>query len=78
MNILHPLLNPAGTYLRSFLAAHAGRMRRAWADGERGASAIELAIITGVLVLLAIGILTVIITQVNNGNNRIQTTIPAP
>jgi len=78
MNIFHPLRGPAGAYLRSFLGAHAGRMRRASADGDRGASAIELAIITGVLVLLAVGVLAVIITEVNNGKSTISTTIPAP
>lgn len=66
------------TYLRAFLGAHAERLRQARTDGERGASAIELAIITGVLVLLAIGVLTVIITEVNSGKSTISSTIPNP
>jgi len=65
-------------YLRAYLGAHAQRLRQAQADGERGASAIELAIITGVLVLLAIGVLTVIITEVNSGKSTISSTIPNP
>jgi hypothetical protein len=78
MNIFHPLRGPAGVYLRSYVAAHADRMRRAWADGDRGASAIELAIITGVLVLLAVGVLAIIIAEVNKGKSTISTTIPNP
>jgi Flp pilus assembly protein TadG len=36
------------------------KLRAAWREGDRGASAIELAIITAVLVVLAIVVLAVI------------------
>ena len=76
--MLNPLRSPVGLYARAFFGAHVARLRHHWADGERGASAIELAIITGVLVLLAIGVLTFIITEVNNGKSTITNTIPNP
>ena len=66
------------TYLKAFLGAHARRLREARTEGERGASAIELAIITGVLVLLAVGVLAFVINEVNAGKQNIQTTIPNP
>ncbi len=66
------------TYMKAFLGAHIERFRQARADGERGASAIELAIITGVLVLLAVGVLALIETEVSNGSKSITTTIPNP
>jgi len=74
--MLNPLRSPAGLYLRAFLGAHAARVRRHWADGERGASAVELAVITGVLVIMAVGILALIWKEVNSGQNNIQQTIP--
>jgi Flp pilus assembly pilin Flp len=76
MTMLNPMRSPAGLYLRAFLGAHAARVRRHWADGERGASAVELAVITGVLVIMAVGILALIWKEVNNGQNNIQQTIP--
>jgi Flp pilus assembly pilin Flp len=76
MTMLNPLRSPAGLYLRAFLGAHAARVRRQWADGERGASAVELAVITGVLVIMAVGILALIWKEVNSGQNNIQQTIP--
>jgi Flp pilus assembly pilin Flp len=76
MTMLNPLRSPAGVYARAFLGAHAARVRRHWADGERGASAVELAVITGVLVIMAVGILALIWKEVNSGQNNIQQTIP--
>jgi Flp pilus assembly pilin Flp len=76
MTMLNPLRSPAGSYLQAFLGAHAARVRRHWADGERGASAVELAVITGVLVIMAVGILALIWKEVNTGQNNIQQTIP--
>jgi Flp pilus assembly pilin Flp len=66
------------TYLGAMLAAHAERLRQARRDGERGASAVELAIITGILVLLIIAIVTVIYKVVNTAKTNIQTTVPNP
>jgi Flp pilus assembly pilin Flp len=76
--MVSPLRGPTGAYLRAFLEAHAERMRLHWRDGERGASAVELAIITGALVAVAAVVIFVIYKVVGTANTRIQTTIPAP
>jgi Flp pilus assembly protein TadG len=66
-------------YLRAFWAVHVARLRSALRDKDRGASAVELALITALLVGLAAAILAIIIkfatTQANNISN---TTIPNP
>jgi Flp pilus assembly protein TadG len=49
-----------GLYFRAFLDMHVAKLRAARRAGDRGASAIELAIITAVLVVLAIVVLAVI------------------
>jgi Flp pilus assembly pilin Flp len=46
--------------VRAILGGHAARLRNAIRDNDRGASAIELAIITAVLVGLAVLVLTII------------------
>jgi Flp pilus assembly pilin Flp len=78
MSIFHPPRGPVATYLGAVLAAHAERLRQARRDGERGASAVELAIITGFLVLLIIGIVIVITKVVTTAKTNIQTTVPNP
>lgn len=77
MNLLSPR-DPSAIFLRAFLGVHTDRLRQARRDSERGASAIELAIITGVLVGLAIVVLFVIIKEVNAGKKGISKTIPNP
>jgi Flp pilus assembly protein TadG len=63
--------------LRAILGAHAARMREATREKDRGASAIELAIITAVLVGLAVLILTIIYNFAQGQANTITThTIP--
>lgn len=66
-------------FLRAFWAVHAARLRTALREKDRGASAVELALITALLVGLAAAILAIIIkfatTQANNISN---TTIPNP
>jgi hypothetical protein len=63
--------------VRAFLGAHAARLRRAVREKDRGASAIELAIITAVLVGLAVVILAIIYKFANTQANTITThTIP--
>ena len=47
-------------YSRPLLAMHGARLRAAHRQGDRGASAIELAIITAILVGLAVGVLLVV------------------
>jgi Flp pilus assembly protein TadG len=72
------LSRPEGTrYLRALLADRAARLRRALREGDRGASAIELAIITAVLVGLAVLILTIVYHFATSQANTITThTIP--
>jgi Flp pilus assembly protein TadG len=63
--------------VRAFLGAHAARLRSAIREKDRGASAIELAIITAVLVGLAVIILAIIYKFANAQANTITThTIP--
>jgi Flp pilus assembly pilin Flp len=74
--MVNPLRSPMTVYLKAFLGAHAGRLRVHWRAGERGASAVELAIITGALVVVAAVIIGIIYKVVGTANNNIQTTIP--
>jgi cytochrome bd-type quinol oxidase subunit 2 len=73
------MLSPPGVlfhYLRAFLGA---RLAAARADGDRGASAVELAVITAVLVALAVLILGIIVTFAKNqGTNITNTNVPNP
>lgn len=74
--MVNPLRSPTWTFLQAFLGAHADRLRSHWRDGERGASAVELAIITGALVAIAAVIIGIIVKVVGSANSKIQTTIP--
>jgi Flp pilus assembly pilin Flp len=62
-------------YLRARLAAHVHRLRllRAETDRARGASAIEWAIITGILAAIAIAIGAIIKSKVSSAANSIST-----
>jgi len=63
--------------VRVFLSAHAARLRSAMREKDQGASAIELAIITAVLVGLAVIILAIIYKFADAQANTITThTIP--
>jgi Flp pilus assembly pilin Flp len=63
--------------MRVFLGGHVARLRNAIRDRDRGASAIELAIITAVLVGLAVVILAIIYNFANKQAGTITThTIP--
>jgi Flp pilus assembly protein TadG len=53
------------------LAAHVGRLQQARDKHDRGASAIELAIITAILVGLAAAVLLIITTVVNQRKQEI-------
>jgi Flp pilus assembly pilin Flp len=64
------------TYLRAVLGARAARLRTALADGERGASAVELAVITAVILVIAVALLGIIRTFVTTQSNQIQNTNP--
>lgn len=76
--MINPLRTPTGAFLRAFLGAHADRMRRHWREGEQGASAVELAIITGALVAIAVVIIIVINSVVGTADTKIQQQIPNP
>lgn len=64
--------NPLAAYADALLGVRLARLRAAARNGEAGASAIELAIITAVLVGLAVVVLLVIKTVVGNRANEIQ------
>lgn len=69
----------AARYLRTFLEAHTGRLRAALAGGDRGASAVELAVITAVLVGLAVAILVIVVNFANKQGTAItNTNVPNP
>ncbi|MGH3293384.1 MAG: hypothetical protein ACRDP7_16405 [Trebonia sp.] len=73
------MLSPPGLlfhYLRAFLGT---RLAAAHEDGDRGASAVELAVITAVLVALAVLILGIIVTFAKTqGTNITNTQVPNP
>jgi Flp pilus assembly pilin Flp len=58
-------------YSRAFIGLHAGRLRAARRRGDAGASAMELAIITAIIVGLSIVVLTIVTTVVTNRSNQI-------
>ena len=64
------------TYLRAALELHRARLRAAVRDGERGASAVELAIITALMLVVAGGVVAAITVFTNNANTQIQNTQP--
>src|ERR1700748_3724658 len=66
-------------YLRTFLDVHVARLRTALGDKDRGASAVELAVITAVLVGLAVAILVIVVNFANKqGTTITNTTVPNP
>jgi Flp pilus assembly protein TadG len=62
--------------LRAFLGVHTGRLRVARREGDAGASAVELAIITALMLVVAIGVVAAITTFTGNANNKIANTNP--
>jgi hypothetical protein len=63
-------------YLRAFLGTRLAAVRE---NGDRGASAVELAVITAVLVALAVLILGIIVTFAKNqGTSITNTNVPTP
>lgn len=60
------------TYAWASLGAHTARLRVALRDGDRGASAVELAFITAGLLVVAGLIYFAIHTFVQNESNKIQ------
>ena len=77
MNLLTLVAGEGTDVMRAFLGRHTARLRTALSERDRGASAIELAIITAVLVLLAVTVVTLIYHYANTQANTItQHTIP--
>ncbi|MEV4674497.1 MULTISPECIES: Flp family type IVb pilin [Actinomadura] len=72
MEPLNPLDHPSVLYLRAVLGARVARLR-AEEDRSRGASAIEWAIITAILALIAITIGAVIQKKIQDKANSINT-----
>ncbi|WP_254715603.1 Flp family type IVb pilin [Actinomadura sp. NAK00032] len=72
MDPLNPLDHPSVLYLRAMLGARVARLR-AEEDRSRGASAIEWAIITAILALIAITIGAVIQKKISDKANSINT-----
>lgn len=60
------------TYLRAANGVHVARLRAAFRDGDRGASAVELAFITAGLLIVAAIIYAAINAFVTNQSNKIQ------
>ncbi|QKW40930.1 hypothetical protein HUT06_37940 [Actinomadura sp. NAK00032] len=69
---MNPLDHPSVLYLRAMLGARVARLR-AEEDRSRGASAIEWAIITAILALIAITIGAVIQKKISDKANSINT-----
>ena len=63
-------------YFRARLGLHVARLRVALSDGDRGASAVELAFITVALLAVAGIIVAAIRIFAQNQSNTIQTTNP--
>jgi Flp pilus assembly protein TadG len=63
----HPVL----LYVRALLGGHVAALRAAWQDGDRGASAVELAIITAIILGLAVALLAVITRFVHKEQAKI-------
>jgi Flp pilus assembly pilin Flp len=64
-------LNGPLTYLRASLGTRMARLRVALRDQDRGASAVELAVITAVVLGIAIALLIVIQNFVTNESGKI-------
>jgi Flp pilus assembly pilin Flp len=64
-------LNGPLTYLRTSLGMSVARLRVALRDKDRGASAVELAVITAVVLGIAIALLVVIQNFVKNESGKI-------
>jgi hypothetical protein len=64
--------DPVLVYLRAFLGVHAAALRSAWQQKDRGASAVELAIISAVILLIAAIVLAAVRFFVNKESKAIR------
>jgi Flp pilus assembly pilin Flp len=67
---MNPLNDPSVEYLRALLGS---RLAAARSSGDRGASAIEWAIITGLLAIIALAIFLIIQKKIVGAANKINT-----
>ena len=63
-------------YVRAFLGVHVAALRTAWRESDRGASAVELAVITAMILAVAVILLEVITHFVKGAANQIKSTTP--
>jgi multisubunit Na+/H+ antiporter MnhC subunit len=71
VSTLNPVSNPLVDYTRALIGVHIDRLKDARQHRDTGASAIELAIITAILVGLAVAVLVIVNTIVTNRKNEI-------
>ena len=68
--------SPLASYLRAYLGVHLVTLRAAWRAKDRGASAVELAVITAMILTVAVILLAVITHFVKGAANQIKSTTP--
>ena len=68
--------SPVASYLRAFLGVHVATLRAAWREQDRGASAVELAVITAMILVVAVVLLVAIQHFVRGAANQIKGTTP--
>ena len=68
--------SPLASYLRAFLGVRLVTLRAAWRAKDRGASAVELAVITAMILTVAVILLEVITHFVKGAANQIKSTTP--
>ena len=69
--LLDWLDGPATSYARALIATRQAGLRRARANRDAGASAIELAIITALIAGAAVAIVTIILVVINKYKGKI-------
>jgi multisubunit Na+/H+ antiporter MnhC subunit len=73
MTALSPAKNPQLQYVRAFLGVHHARLQAARQQKDAGASAMELAIITAIVVAFAIFVLLAVKTVIDQRSGQIKT-----
>jgi multisubunit Na+/H+ antiporter MnhC subunit len=69
---LNPASHPLFDYVRAFIGTHAGRLHAARERRDAGASAMELAIITAIVVAFAIFVLLAVKTVIDQRSGQIK------
>lgn len=64
--------DPVLVYLRAYLGVHMTALRSAWQEKDRGASAVELAIISAVILVIAAIVLAAVRFFVKNESDKIK------